>query len=50
MNEQVLISYSLPISFGDLGSFNIVLSQNMGTPGAPYYNDVFVQHVKVTRQ
>jgi hypothetical protein len=46
---QTLISDPLPISFAALGPFNVLLLQNMGTPGAPYYNDVFVQHLKVSR-
>jgi hypothetical protein len=49
MHGQTLISDPLPISFGDLSPFNVLLLQNMGTPNAPYYNDVFVQHVKVHR-
>ena len=47
MYGQTLISDPLPISFGDLSPFNVLLLQNMGTPNAPYYNDVLVQHVKV---
>jgi hypothetical protein len=45
----VLYSYDLPFGLRDLGAFNVVLGQNMGTPGSAYYNDVIVQRVQVTR-
>jgi hypothetical protein len=47
---QTLFSFPVPVLFHDLGNFNVILSQSMGTPGASYYNDVFIQHVKVSRQ
>ena len=45
----VLYSYDVPFGLRDLGAFNVVLGQNMGTPGSAYYNDVIVQRVQVTR-
>jgi hypothetical protein len=48
-NGRQIVDYSLPISLHDIGDFHVVLTQNMGTPLAAYYNDVFVKEVKVVR-
>jgi hypothetical protein len=45
----VLYTYDVPFGLRDLGDFNIILAQNMGTPGSAYYNDIIVRRVTVTR-
>jgi hypothetical protein len=43
-----LFAAGLPQGFGSLGSFDVVLTQNIGTPTTPYYENVFVKQVEVS--
>ena len=45
----MLFSYDLLFGRRDLGAFNVILGQNMGTPGSAYCNDVIVRRARVTR-
>jgi hypothetical protein len=47
---NVLWSQSLPQSLDYLPKFRVVVFQRMGTPGATYYNDAFVNRVKVVQR